>query len=353
MRVLHFAETLYGGTGTYLNEVLGLQSNAYQRVVVLCPEDQRHLIDSAGVEVVGIQGGGRTLSGLVALANGWRHHLRSTAYDVVHLHSSFAGAIGRLVTRPAARLVYCAHGWAFAGEAGRRGALLYALAERALALSTDAIVNISESETRLAASWGLPGARCVQVANGLRDAACTPLPPNRKAKALLFVGRYDRQKGLDLLLEAMPMLAEDGFTLTMIGGNVIGHSVRPEALPAGVIDRGWQTGEDIQQAMAAADAVIVPSRWEGFGLVAVEAMRAGRPVVCSDVGGLPELVEDGVTGLVARPESRSLAETIRRLRQYDLAEMGVRAREKFESAYRAERVFAQLDAIYRNGVSRP
>jgi glycosyltransferase involved in cell wall biosynthesis len=346
MRVLHFTQTLPGGPATYLNELLAFQTEAYEHVALMCPARQRSLIESERIEVAPLPDSRRTPAGLFAMLGALRRHLEVARYDVVHLHSSFAGAIGRLMPRPrGARVIYCAHGWAHAMDVPVRNKRLYAVLERALAARTDVIINISRSEHRHAQVAGIPASKCRLIYNGIRDAPWTPLDGQTAGGRALFVGRYDRQKGLDVLLRAMAHLSARGFGLTTIGAEVIGRSTVAD-VPDGVRQLGWQPCHVVRAEMDRCDLVVVPSRWEGFGLVAVEAMRAGRAVVATRVGGLPEVVVDGETGVLCAPGSPSeLTDAI--LRAAPTArKMGVAGRARFERLFTAERMFRETHAAY-------
>lgn len=350
MRVVHFVEALKGGPATYLDALLPFQLAAYDHVSVLCPSSQAQFVRTPGIDLVTFPDTRRTLPGIARLIAYWHRHVGSQGYDVAHLHSSFAGLAGRLGRLRAAsgpRIVYCAHGWAFGMETAGANKALYRLIERFLARRTDAIVNISGSEDALARNARLPALRSDLVYNGLLDTPWTPLPVGCRASRLLFVGRYDRQKGLDILLDAMPALTPLGFTLTTIGGPVIGKpSVR--TLPNHVRNLGWREPQEIAAEMANADIVVMPSRWEGMSLVGLEAMRAGRPIVGSAVGALPEQIEHGVSGMLCTPGSApALAGAIAALRHRNIRAMGVSARARYEANFTAERMFNRLDALYR------
>jgi glycosyltransferase involved in cell wall biosynthesis len=98
---------------------------------------------------------------------------------------------------------------------------------------------------------------------------------------------------------------------------------------------------------------VVPSRWEGFGLVALEAMRCGCAVVASRVGGLSEVVDDGVTGLLFEPgDAAGLAALLSTTSASKLAALGVAGRQRFERLFRIDRVDAELDALYRVMLAR-
>jgi glycosyltransferase involved in cell wall biosynthesis len=346
MRVLHFTQTLPGGPATYLNELLAFQTEAYEHVALICPSEQRSLIESERIAMIPLRDARRTPGGLLAMLAALSRHLAAERYDIVHLHSSFAGAVGRMLPRPAgARVVYCAHGWAHAMDVRPPRQRLYAALERVLAARADVIINISRSEHRHAAAAGIASSKCRLIYNGVRDAPWRPLERETAAGRLLFVGRHDRQKGLDILMSAMAQLSKRGFDLTTIGAGVIGRRTVAE-VPDGVRALGWQACHVVRAEMERCDLVVAPSRWEGFGLVAVEAMRAGRAVVATRVGGLPEVVVDGETGVLCAPGSAgALTDAI--LRAATTARrMGVAGRARFERLFTAERMFRETHAAY-------
>lgn len=348
LRVLHFVETLYGGLATYLNQLLPLQRAAYGTVTVFCPKSQSHLIEAPGVEVISFAHSTRNFASLYGLHKEWRSLLKSREYNVIQLHSSFAGVVGRLhIRRTGARIVYCAHGWAHAMETTAPRRVVYALLEFLLSMRTDAVINISRSEEAHARWARIPKRKCSLIYNGMSDNPWLSRPVGLRPRRLLFVGRYDRQKGIDLLVEAMKTLVRHGFSLETIGGSIIGKS--PVAVfPPYIVNKGWQNPACVHQAMGDADIIVMPSRWEGFGLVAVEAMRAGRPVVAANVGGLAEIVVDGETGVLIEPgSSDAIVDGVLRLAELDVCELGENARKRYETLFCSSKMFARLDSVYR------
>ena len=147
------------------------------------------------------------------------------------------------------------------------------------------------------------------------DAKPTPLPARPR---LVCVARFSPEKGHATLLEAASLLAAEGvdFELVLVGDGPLRATLEAEVARLGLAERvrmaGWLAGSDVREAIVAARALVIPSRVEGLPVVAMEALALGRPVVASRVGGLPELVEDGVTGLlVPAGDAARLAEAMR------------------------------------------
>ena len=159
--------------------------------------------------------------------------------------------------------------------------------------------------------------------------AAIDLPMDEEDRMILFVGRIEPLKGIDTLLQALAILDKDlpngldNLCLSIIGGDPrecddemvrLKHMSCDLGLNDFVFFLGSMSQETLQYYYAAAEAVIMPSHYESFGLVALEAMASGTPVIASEVGGLAYLVQDGVTGFhVPDREPEELAGRIRLL----------------------------------------
>jgi glycosyltransferase involved in cell wall biosynthesis len=163
---------------------------------------------------------------------------------------------------------------------------------------------------------------------------------NRDGLVGLFVGRLDPdQKGLDVLIRAMAMLPRSPLLRLRLVGEDWGGAklLRQLAQRLGVADRvsyiGKLSRSELVNEFAAADFLVLPSRFEPFGVVILEAMAAGLPVIASRVGGIPEIVADGRTGLLVEPDNPdALAESFELLSQDESLRrsMGRAARERVE-----------------------
>lgn len=221
----------------------------------------------------------------------------------------------------------------------------------------DRVITSSElSRREIRQDFGVDEARLVNVGNGLDTELFRPLAGVARApRELLCVGRAsDPNKGIDTLLEALALLPAD-VRLTLVDEDHPLHLVRTRGRELGVEPRVTITGRVPQPELIAlynrAAIVVVPSRYEGFGLPAAEAMACGTPVVASAAGALPELMRTAGGGLLARvADPVSLAAAIRALLERSAearGELGRAARANVVRAWSWPRVAAGTEAVYR------
>lgn len=355
IRVLHTAETIKGGIATYLNELLVHQIELFgsDNVRVLVPAShagELPNVDSACI-VTFPDAGGRVQNALRVAARAIKlaKHFQP---EVVHVHSTFAGIAVRLrlaLSLSRAKVVYCPHGWAFDREAPWAVNATVRVLERMLAPITDAIVAISGHELKSGLAIGIPARKLQLVYNAI---AMTPPEPSiplpawpEGRKRLLFVGRFDRQKGVDVFLEAVNQLQDDVFAY-VIGGSVLGDE-SSLAIPANVCLTGWLGRTEIEAYFRSADVIVIPSRWEGFGLISLEAMRAGKAVIASRVGGLPEIIDDGVTGVLLAPDdAAAIVRTVTSLDRAALAKMGQNGYLRFSKKFTSDVLVRTMSELY-------
>jgi glycosyltransferase involved in cell wall biosynthesis len=357
--VAHVVEGCQGGVGSAVRNLIEAQLRDPGIREVHLVTDRRRMGDMLlGVPAhIHEYRSTRNPLGLLQVARRLRRQLKSIAPDVVYLHSTFPGLYGRLQLKKRATpwtTVYCAHGWAFTQQISFGARMVYTFVERALARRTDAIVSISHSEFDAAVKadiraplhrviyHGVPGRKAV---------VRTPVPVDPDRLNLAFIGRFDRQKGLDLLLRAFASPRLDHVTLWLIGGSTLRHKyVIPEQPNIKLI--GWVPNSQIDSYIQCFDAVIVPSRWEGFGLIALEAMRNGKPVLASRTGGLAELVIDGVNGRLFNPGDLSgLQRLLQEISKADLLRMGKVAVDIFHAGFELPGCYSRWSALTQEALA--
>jgi len=288
------------------------------------------------------------------------HRLRALAPDVVHTHLVHADWYGLPAARRAGirATVSSRHD----NNPFRRRPLVRALNRRVMRCAAR-IIAISHAVAKFVVEVeGVDPASVVTIHYGL-----APWPPGECGVAAMRTalgcpqtgpligvsGRLIEQKGVDVLLDAFPSVVErhPGAHLVVMGDGPLRGKLTERAarlgLDACVTFAGWIP--DARRAMAACDVMVMPSRWEGFGLAALEAMIAARPLVASDVDALPEIVQHGVSGLLVAPGNRSaLAAAIDSLldRPAWAASLGGAARQRALECFSVERMAAATCALY-------
>lgn len=198
MKILHIAEYTKGGVATVLNSLVEYQQKQSSCSVSLLIEESHSKFVSCENKTVFI--GGRNLFGLVRFGFAIFSVFRKQKPDIVHLHSTFAGLLGRLVLGIfKVKIIYQPHGVAF--DPNRFSGIkckIYKLIEQLLSFPTDNIIAISRYEAEQLRTIAQED-KIVQVNNGVND--IQPIADSQRNGRLLFVGRLDVQKGLDMLLD--------------------------------------------------------------------------------------------------------------------------------------------------------
>jgi glycosyltransferase involved in cell wall biosynthesis len=241
---------------------------------------------------------------------------RPDAMLVQGVHEAAGALLARRLTRPAVKLILDVHGdWRGAARLyGSRRRVFARVADLAAPLavhSADAVRTVSAETTQLVRNLGVePAARFpAYVDDGVFGGPPLALPPEARA---LFVGSLERVKGIDVLLEAWPQVGAGSLHLVGDGAlaGLVTQSYKPEELR-------WTRRldpEGVAQALDESWCLVVPSRSEGLPRVVLEALARGRAVVASRVGGIPDVVEEGVNGLLVDPEdAKALAAGLRRV----------------------------------------
>lgn len=278
--------------------------------------------------------------------------------DLLHAHSSKAGLLGRIsawmVGIPS---VFTAHGWAFTGGATAARKLVTVPSEWLAARTGGDIICVSRYDRDLAQRYAIASeARLHTVWNGIEDAEMRAAPGSGARPVVTMVARFAAQKDHATLLRAIAMIGDVPCRLRLVGDGPLLPEAKALAADLAIDDRVEFTGSrtDVTTLLAHSDVFVLASRFEGLPISIIEAMRAGLPVVASDVGGVPELVNEETGILVAEGDALVLAEALKRLLGSPalLSSMGEKGRERYEKDFRASTMIEKTLDIYEACLAR-
>ena len=227
--------------------------------------------------------------------------VRRTRPDVIHAHTSKAGTLGRLaarITRTPA--VFTAHTWCFSEGTSLKWKLVGVPMERLAARCCGAIINVSEANRGLALARQIaPKAKLITVHNGIPDVLARARPGRVETPVIVMLARFAEQKNQAALVRAVASLAAP-VSVLFVGDGPTRPAVEELVRSLNLETRVTFAGErlDVADILASAHIFALSTNWEGFPVSILEAMRAGLPVIASDVGGVRESVVDGDTGFV-------------------------------------------------------
>ena len=295
--VLHIAETTMGGVGTIIN---GLTNNFPGFSSVICPLQQSDIITCKNKIIYNRTG--RNLISFYNLAIAILKELGKNEYTTIHIHSSFAGVIVRsllllrLIDKNKYRVVFTPHCFSFIMDISERKRKIYSFIEGQLASYNDYIVANSDFEYQQAIKYGVSREKLKIIYNGVSFDNVKAHHVMRMTNNNLFVGRFDRQKGYDFLIEIIKRLDKDRFVFNIVGDSV--HDNVDKIFSENVVYHGWKKKDELRDYFLNNDFLLMPSRWESFGLVAVEAQINGLPVLANNTSSLPEVVSNNKTGIL-------------------------------------------------------
>lgn len=357
LTVLHAAQPTDAGVARYVAAATVDQLTRGWRVVVACPSGGQlaAVLTAHGVPRLPWPATRSPGVDTVGETQRLRRLISQVDPDVVHLHSAKAGLAGRLAVRGARPTLFQPHGWSWLAARGAtaRGALTW---ERFAARWTDVCVCAGDGEAAHARHRGV-GTRHAVVRNGVDLAHFAPAGEQARAAArdrlgigqdvplAVCLGRITRQKGQDVLVAAWPQVRQHcpAALLSIVGDGDLLPTLRAAAQP-GV--RFAPPVTDPRPWYAAADVVVLPSRWEGLSLTLLEALASGCSVVVSDIPGLAEAVTAGAGARVPAGDARAVGQALaRRLTDPDRCAAEGRAAARAASAFDVRRTHEQLAAV--------
>ena len=283
--------------------------------------------------------------------------IRRIKPDIVHAHSSKAGVVARLAgRRTGVPVVFTAHGWGFSpGTPPARRALAWAV-EAFVAPLGARIICVSESDRQLALSRRVgTSEKLVTVRYGIPPQSDQAQPATSPPR-LIMVARFNEQKDQATLLHALSLLERDGkerdFHVDLVGSGPDFSKLQTLARELNLLNRVSFLGDrhDVPQLLTGSQVFILSTHYEGLPISIMEAMRAGLPVVATDVSGIKEEVEHQQTGfLTPHLDAPALARALDALIQDAPRRkaMGLAARQKFEQEFTRDRMLRQIEELYR------
>lgn len=357
MKIVHITEAWKGGIETYVDGLIKYQhdSKQFSSINLICATKLTPIFKKSYPARQYFYNSSRNPLKFLRIASGIRKIIQEINPDIIHLHSTFPGVYARILSIKNSNgkripIVYCAHGWSFCQEGNFFIREIYALIERILSRRTDIIINISQYEHDMAMKAKVIAKHNPVILSCVRDIIQTQAMPIVKQNGILnigFIGRLDWQKGFDFLSQQLSSSSQSNIKVFVIGESVIkkkGMLINEE------FDYyGWVDNNQIDDYFKCFDIIVVPSRWEGFGLVVIEAFRNAKPVIVSNRGALPELVIEGYNGYIFDFDNpQSFLEIIKTLDGSELEIMGKNARLTYENSFSKNRHYIETTEIYRN-----
>lgn len=243
--------------------------------------------------------------------------LKENRYDIIWTNEPVMGVVTRLAAnkyrRKGTKVLYMAHGFHFYKGASLPNWLLYCPVETIMSLCMDALVTINWEDYRWAKKWlrvpriyhidgiGVDFSRL--CCENFRDAVRAELKIAPDEIMILSVGELQSRKNHEVIIRAIAKLSNPKVRYVICGRGVLLEHLQALAKELGIQDQVSFLGyrKDVPQIMQAADIYAHPSKREGLGLASLEAMACGLPLVTSNVQGIPDYVENGVTGFMCAP----------------------------------------------------
>ncbi|NTW05058.1 MAG: glycosyltransferase [Peptococcaceae bacterium] len=297
-----------------------------------------------------------------------RENIINDKIDIVHTHGVRANLVGRLAAKMSGveTVITTVHSLLAQDYPDTFSRLANMFIEKASGGITDHFIAVSGGLQKALIQQGIPKKKITVVYNGLDPEQFRKTPSSgtswreksgipSEASLVSIVGRLHRVKGHRYFLKAAAELLKEreDIHFLVVGSGPEGDALEEFTRELGISDKVTFTGfiSDVSELMPELDLLVVPSLWEGFGLTALEAMAVGIPVVATSVGGLPEIVEHGSTGLLVPPaDTAALAKSIVWIIDHPLEarEMAAAAKSVVEKKFTAAAMARKTEGIYQS-----
>lgn len=334
IRILHITQS-NGGVEEYLKMFFKYRDREKFSVELICPKYPSMIKEIEDMDVkVHVVDMKREISpfhdikAFIEVDN----YIKNINPDIIHIHSSKAGVIGRFAAyKNKVLCIYNSHGWAFSMGDNEKKKKVYAFIERICAKITNKIVNISDNERKLALKYKVASAdKMITICNGIdleiyntsynKYEILNSLNIPENAFIIGMVGRITAQKSPETFLNIAEKLSEyiENVYFILVGDGESRIHIEQLILEKGLKDKVKITGwtDEVVKYISVFDIGVLTSKWEGFGLVLAEYMACGKPIVASNVGGIPDVVHNNRNGiLVDSSDINGFVESILKIKE--------------------------------------
>ena len=244
--------------------------------------------------------------------------IKERKYDIIHVHlfpADVFAAIASLFLPRNIKWIFSEHG----AHNRRRTLKIFKILDNFTYSRYSKIVCVSKQVEFALLNWIPSNKGKTKVISNAVPIPKFLNPCSVKTYDILFVGRLVREKGIDILLKAIKILKNKyskNLKIAIVGDGELKENLNNLTVELGVNKevKFFGVRKDVKELMVSSKIFVLPSRWEGFGLVIVEAMSNMLPVIATNVGGVPELIENGKDGILVPPENpKALARAINSL----------------------------------------
>jgi glycosyltransferase involved in cell wall biosynthesis len=286
--------------------------------------------------------------------------LRQLTPDLVCAHTAKAGSLGRAVARlqniPS---VFTPHGWSMFDRSSLKWNPLFGWAEYLAGRLGTRVINVCEFERQFAQQWRVcPANKLEVVHNGIAEIPLTRVRPiDTQPPLIVMVARFASQKDHATLLQALSRLLCMEWSLLLVGTGELEPQVTAQIAALGLSDRVriLPAESNVGPLLMEAQIFVLSTHFEALPISILEAMRAGLPVVATDVGGISESVREGETGLLTpHRDVDALRDALARL----IAEpalrlaLGTAGRHLWRAQFTASKMAARTVEVYKRALSQ-
>jgi glycosyltransferase involved in cell wall biosynthesis len=373
MRII--ARMNVGGPAVQVSGLMrGFNSNEFEHRLFtgFCATDEADYLNSVATDIKAtrIDGLGRSvnLRGDIRAFFLLIKAIREFKPHIIHTHTAKAGFLGRiasLLSLQKSVRVHTFHGHLLTGYFGSIKRMLVVIAEKSLALATQQLLAVGDKVRQDLLEAGIgskekfalmpPGLALGNLPS--KDDALTFFGLNNERLQCAFIGRVTQIKRPDRFLDVVSEIKKRGTSLDFFvaGDGELLEACREriiaENLPVNVL--GWQS--NIEKVLSAADIVVLTSDNEGTPLSLIQAGMAGLPVVSTNVGSVPEVVLDNVTGLITSLDVKEISDALEKLVSNKAlrAQLGIKAQEFTLANFGVQRLVQDHEVLYKKLLASP